>query len=105
MDGWLYRPAAQPGEAGSFALINALMTYLFTGDAPHGLDYIFARVGGNTPEGTPRRITNMSYLREVPMLLKHVQERGGNWLTGMGLRNCRFCMSNTSRRLSPGLAI
>jgi hypothetical protein len=60
------------------------MTYLFTGDEPKGLDFIFARVGGTNPDGTPRRITNMSYLREVPMLLKHVQERGGNWLSGAG---------------------
>jgi len=68
----------------SAALINALMTKLMSGDNPEGLDYIFARTGGLNPDGSPRRITNMFYLREVPMLLKHIQERGGNVLSGMG---------------------
>ncbi len=68
----------------SAALINAIITKLSTGDNPEGLDYIFSRIGGNNPDGTPRRITNMFYLREVPMLLKHIQERGGNILTGTG---------------------
>lgn len=67
---------------GTAALINGLMTYLFTGDEPHGLDYIFARIGGQNPDGSPRRVTNMFYLREVPMLLKHIEEHGGNIIGG-----------------------
>jgi hypothetical protein len=68
----------------SAALINGLMTYFLSGDMPHGLDYMFARVGGNNPDGTPRRWSNMFYLREIPMLLKHIQERGGNVISGAG---------------------
>jgi hypothetical protein len=63
---------------GTFAfMVNAAMTKMFTGDNPEGMDYIFARIGGNNPDGTPRRITNMSYLREVPMWMKHVENQGG----------------------------
>jgi hypothetical protein len=61
----------------SAALINGLMTALYTGEDPHGLDWIFARIGGDNPDGSPRRITNMFYLREWPMLQKHIQEAGG----------------------------
>lgn len=68
----------------SAALINGLMTALFTGEHPSGMDWIFARIGGQNPDGSPRRVTNMFYLREVPMLIKHVQERGGNVLSGAG---------------------
>jgi hypothetical protein len=64
------------------ALINGLMSYLLSGKAPEGWDFIFARVGGENPDGSPRRITNMTYLREIPMLIKHVQEHGGNILAG-----------------------
>src|SRR5205085_1780600 len=67
---------------GSAALINGLMTLAYTGDTPEGLDFIFARIGGLNPDGTQRRVANMFYLREAVMLAKHVQERGGNWLTG-----------------------
>jgi hypothetical protein len=71
---------------GSSALILGLMSALMDDEhhSPEGLDFIFPRIGGVNPDGSPRRITNMSYIREVPMLLKHVQERGGNWLTGTG---------------------
>ena len=67
---------------GTAALINGIMSYLFTGEQPHGLDFIFARIGGQNPDGSPRRVTNMFYLREIPMLLKHIQEHGGNVLAG-----------------------
>ena len=68
----------------SSALILGAMSALMDDDHrfPEGFDFIFPRIGGTNPDGSPRRITNMSYIREVPMLLKHVQERGGNWLTG-----------------------
>ena len=64
------------------ALINGLMSYLLSGKPPEGWDWIFARVGGENPDGSPRRITNMTYLREIPMLIKHIQEHGGNILMG-----------------------
>jgi len=66
------------------ALINGLMSYLLSGKPPEGWDFIFARIGGENPDGSPRRITNMSYLREIPMLIKHIQEHGGNIITGLG---------------------
>jgi len=40
------------------------------------------RIGGENSDGSPRRITNMTYLREIPMLTKHIQEHGGNILAG-----------------------
>jgi hypothetical protein len=68
----------------SSALILGMMSMLMDDDhkPPEGLDWIFPRVGGTNPDGSPRRLTNMSYIREIPMLMKHIQERGGNALTG-----------------------
>jgi len=68
----------------SSALILGMMSMLMDDDnkPPEGLDWIFPRVGGTNPDGSPRRLTNMSYIREIPMLMKHIQERGGNVLTG-----------------------
>jgi hypothetical protein len=65
----------------SAALINGIMNYLFSGEMPKGYDYIFPRIGGLNPDGSPRRITNMFYTREVPMLTKHIEEQGG-WNPG-----------------------
>ena len=45
------------------------------GENPEGLDYIFPRIGGLNPDGSPRRITNAFYTREIPMAAKHIQER------------------------------
>jgi hypothetical protein len=58
-------------------VINAMMTKMFTGEDPKDLDFEFARIGGNNPDGTPRRVTNMSYLREGPMWMKHMEDQGG----------------------------
>ena len=55
--------------------INAVMNKSFTGDNPEGLDYIFPRIGGLNPDGSPRRITNAFYTREVPMMMKNIEER------------------------------
>ena len=68
----------------SSALILGMMSMAMDDNhkAPEGLDFIFPRIGGVNPDNSPRRITNMSYIREVPMLVKHVQERGGNIMTG-----------------------
>jgi hypothetical protein len=55
--------------------INAIMNKSFTGENPEGMDYIFPRIGGLNPDGSPRRITNAFYTREVPMAMKHIDER------------------------------
>jgi hypothetical protein len=55
--------------------INAVMQKAFTGENPEGLDYIFPRIGGLNPDGSPRRVTNAFYTREIPMAAKHIQER------------------------------
>jgi hypothetical protein len=55
--------------------INAAMNKMMSGENPEGYDYIFPRVGGNNPDGSPRRITNMFYTREVPMAKKHIEEQ------------------------------
>lgn len=63
---------------GTSALMGAAITYAFTGKGPEeAIDYIFPRAGGVNPDGSPRRFTTMSYLREGPMWAKHVQEQGG----------------------------
>jgi hypothetical protein len=60
---------------GTAMLLNGIATYLLTGTKPEGYDYVFARIGGNNADGTPRRVTNMFYTREVPMAQKHIQEQ------------------------------
>jgi len=55
--------------------INAAMNKAFTGDNAEGLDYIFPRIGGLNPDGSPRRITNAFYTREVPMAYKNIEEQ------------------------------
>src|SRR5262249_42065716 len=62
--------------------LMGMMSYLLSGKKPEGMDWIFPRVGGENPDGSPRRITNMSYLREVPMLWHHAQQHGGDWIAG-----------------------
>lgn len=64
-------------------ILNGMMTYLLSGQTPHGMDYFLARIGGKNPDGTDRRVTNMTYLREIPMLIKHVEEQGGNVAAGV----------------------
>lgn len=63
--------------------ICGAMTYAFTGQQPTGQDFIFPRTGRKNPDGTEHRITTMFYTREVPMLLKHIQEQGGGILGTM----------------------
>jgi N12 class adenine-specific DNA methylase len=60
------------------AMLAGLITWLMTGEKPTGDDYTFPRIGGLNPDGSPRRVTTMFYNRELPMLQKHIQERGGN---------------------------
>jgi hypothetical protein len=68
--------------ASTAMLIAGAMTYMFTGEQPNGLDFFFPRIGGTNPDGSPRRVTTMFYTREVPMLMKHIEEHGGNVATG-----------------------
>jgi len=55
--------------------INALINKSMTGENPEGMDYIFPRIGGLNPDGSPRRISNPFYTREVPMAEKNIEER------------------------------
>ena len=63
---------------GTAALIGGMMTKMLSGDNPsEPADYIFPKVGGINPDGSPRRLSTMFYLREGPMLQKHIEEHGG----------------------------
>lgn len=55
--------------------INAIINKSMTGEDAQGMDYIFPRIGGLNPDGSPRRITNPFYTREVPMAGKNIEER------------------------------
>lgn len=55
--------------------INAMINKSMTGDDAQGMDYIFPRIGGLNPDGSPRRITNPFYSREIPMAEKNIEER------------------------------
>jgi hypothetical protein len=55
--------------------INAIINKSMTGENPDGMDYIFPRIGGLNPDGSPRRISNPFYTREVPMATKNIEER------------------------------
>jgi hypothetical protein len=57
-------------------LINGIITYSSTGNDPEGMDWILPRTGRDNPDGTPHRITNMFYTRELPMVEKHVENAG-----------------------------
>ena len=71
-------------------LINYFMSWWMSGQQPDiskedGLmDLFMPRISGTNPDGTPRRLSNMFYTREIPMLQKHVEQHGGNYLSGLG---------------------
>jgi hypothetical protein len=67
---------------GAMAL-NGAITYLMSGETPEGLDYFLPRTGRNNPDGTPHRLTNMFYTREIPMAKAHIERRGGNIVSGL----------------------
>jgi hypothetical protein len=53
------------------------MTYALSGQAPTTpMDYVFPRVGGQNPDGSPRRLSTMFYTREPIQAMAHIQERG-----------------------------
>lgn len=77
------RAAYSIGYVATAMLGIGMMSYMLTGEMPSGMDWIFARTGRNNPDGTPHRLTNMFYTREIPMAIKHVQEQGGNVVSGL----------------------
>jgi hypothetical protein len=56
--------------------MNGLMSSWLSGQSPEGYDYIFPRIGGTNPDGSPRRVNNMFYTRELPMIANHIQQSG-----------------------------
>lgn len=57
-------------------LANAALQKAFTGENPSDIqDLIFPRIGGLNPDGSPRRVTNAFYTREVPMATKNIEEQ------------------------------
>lgn len=46
-------------------LANALATYLFTGDKPHGLDYLAFRSGGRDEHGNDERFILPTYMKDL----------------------------------------
>lgn len=60
----------------SAMLINGFMSSYLSGQSPEGYDYIFPRIGGQNPDGSPRRVNNMFYTREAPMIANHVEQSG-----------------------------
>lgn len=55
--------------------LNAAMTKMMSGENPEDMDYFLPRIGGVNPDGSPRRVSNMFYTREIPMLQKHIEEK------------------------------
>jgi hypothetical protein len=61
---------------GTAMVIGGMMTKMLSGEDPKEInDYIFPKVGGTNPDGSPRRLTTMFYTREIPMLMKHIEEK------------------------------
>ncbi len=61
--------------AATAMIFNAMVNKSMTGEDASGMDYIFPRIGGLNPDGSPRRISNPFYTREVPMAMKNIEER------------------------------
>lgn len=60
----------------SAMVMGGLMTKIISGENPQDImDYILPRMGGNNPDGSPRRLSTMFYTREIPMAAKHIQEK------------------------------
>jgi len=63
------------GYAFTAMLFNSVMNWSFTGEYPQDVwDMIFPRIGGLNPDGSPRRVTNAFYTREIPMVAKHIED-------------------------------
>ena len=49
----------------AIAAVNGASTYLHTGEAPSGMDFVAARTGGKNPDGSPERASIPSWARNV----------------------------------------
>ncbi len=57
--------------------LGGMVTYLMTGSPPQTFqDYLLPRVGGNNPDGSPRRVNTMFYTREYASFYTHVKNEG-----------------------------
>jgi hypothetical protein len=52
-------------------LLNALLTYLFTGEQPKGMDYFAFRDGGTDDSGHPTRLLLPTYMKDVLAYAEH----------------------------------
>ncbi len=50
---------------GTAALVNGLMTYAFTGEMPHGMDWWAFRDGGKDDRGNPTRMVLPTYMKDI----------------------------------------
>ena len=56
---------------------GGLMTYMMSGHKPDSLeDYMYPRVGGANPDGTPMRVSTPMYTKEIGSIMKHWQNEG-----------------------------
>ena len=63
--------------AGMTLGLGGLMTMALSGSMPSSpLDYVFPRVGGTNPDGSPRRISTMFFTREPVQVAKHAEGHG-----------------------------
>lgn len=68
------------------AIINAMISKMIGGvnvQDMEPMDYFLPRISGTNPDGTPRRVSNMFYTREIPMAQKHIEEKQGNVFAGL----------------------
>jgi hypothetical protein len=57
-------------------IANALLNKAFSDDWPQeAMDYIFPRMGGLNTDGSPRRMSNPFYTREIPMVEKNIEDQ------------------------------
>jgi hypothetical protein len=50
---------------GTMVVANGLMTYLFTGERPHGMDWWAFRDGGKDDKGNPTRLLFPTYMKDL----------------------------------------
>jgi hypothetical protein len=76
-EGAFDRPTFTLMQSAQTLMYGGLITYGMTGMMPEGwLDYTFPRIGGENPDGSPKRINTMFYTREFVMIQKHIEQDG-----------------------------